>query len=183
MVKRIIDLLDFRKDLDQKGSAMIDNNDKIDASKHYSNFSGLLIGFSITFTTLLLTLSTQEIKDNIFFEYAIAAFIISAFAFLQSSEFFIYFIRIKNDINYDLASFFYYIGYISMVFGVIYLLRLFDIYLALWVSYLFLAISIYYIITDYIVAIKRDKKVKDILCLILIMIIYFSIIYYTLIIH
>ena len=100
---------------------------KIDASKQYSNFAGLLIGFSITFTTILLTLSTKEIKNSIFFEYAIAAFITSALTFLQSSEFFIYFTRNKKDINYDIASYCYYIGYLSMVLGIVYLLKLFDI--------------------------------------------------------
>ena len=154
---------------------------KIDASKQYSNLAGLLIGFSITFTTILLTLSTKEIKDNIFFEYAIAAFITSAFTFLQSSEFFIYFTRNKKDINYDIASYCYYIGYLSMVLGVVYLLKLFDINYALLISYIFLGISFIFFIRDSIITIFRDKKLIDIACLLSIIIIYLLIICFTLI--
>ena len=154
---------------------------KIDASKQYSNFAGLLIGFSITFTTILLTLSTKEIKDNIFFEYAIAAFITSAFTFLQSSEFFIYFTRNKKDINYDIASYCYYIGYLSMVLGVVYLLKLFDINYALVISYIFLLFSFIFLIIDTKIAIFRDKKPIDIVCLPLIIIVYLLAIYFTLI--
>ena len=154
---------------------------KIDASKQYSNFAGLLIGFSITFTTILLTLSTKEIKNNIFFEYAIAAFVTSAFTFLQSSEFFIYFTRNKKDINYDIASYCYYIGYLSMVLGVVYLLKLFDINYALVISYIFLLFSFIFLIIDTKIAIFRDKKPIDIVCLPLIIIVYLLAIYFTLI--
>ena len=154
---------------------------KIDASKQYSNFAGLLIGFSITFTTILLTLSTKEIKNNIFFEYAIAAFITSAFTFLQSSEFFIYFTRNKKDIHYDIASYCYYIGYLSMVLGVVYLLKLFDINYALVISYIFLLFSFIFLIIDTKIAIFRDKKPIDIVCLPLIIIVYLLAIYFTLI--
>ena len=154
---------------------------KIDASKQYSNFAGLLIGFSITFTTILLTLSTKEIKDNIFFEYAIAAFITSAFTFLQSSEFFIYFTRNKKNINYDIASYCYYIGYLSIVLGVVYLLKLFDINYALLISYIFLVVSFIFLINDSIIAIFREKKLIDIVCLSSIIIIYLLVIYCTLI--
>ena len=160
-----------------------EDNYEIEASKQYSNFAGLLIGFSITFTTLLLTLSTEKIRVNIYFEYAIAAFIISAFAFLFSSEYFIYFTREKKSRNYDLASFYYYIGYVSMIFGVIYLLKLFGIYYALIISYIFLAMSIYYYISDYIIAIRRDKKMGDVICLISMSITYMFVIYFTLIIN
>lgn len=154
---------------------------KIDASKQYSNFAGLLMGFSITFTTILLTLSTKVIKDNIFFEYAIAAFITSAFTFLQSSEFFIYFTRNKKDINYDIASYCYYLGYLSMVLGVVYLLKLFDINYALVISYIFLLFSVIFLIIDTKIAIFRDKKPIDIVCLPLIIIVYLLAIYFTLI--
>lgn len=163
---------------------MMQNNEinyKISASKQYSNFAGLLIGFSITFTTILLTLSTKEIKNNIFFEYAIAAFITSAFTFLQASEFFIYFTRNKNDIHYDIASYLYYIGYLSMVLGVVYLLKLFDINYALVVSYIFLGVSFIFLIDDSRIAIFREKKLIDIVCLLSIIIIYSLVVYFTLI--
>ncbi len=156
-----------------------ENNNKTDAAKQYSSLAGLLVGFSITFATLLLTLSTREIKDNIFFEYAITVFVISTFSFLESSEFFIYFTRDKKEINYDIASILYYIGYMSIIFGVIYLLNLFNINYALWISYLFLIFIVVYTISDYIVAIRRDKMLRDVFCFVFI-IIYFLVFSYTL---
>ena len=134
--------------------------EKVDAAKQYSIFTGLLIGFSITFTTILLTSSSEEIKNNIFFEYAIAAFVISAFTFLQSTEFFIDFTGGINDIFYDIASYCYYIGYLSMVLGIVYLLKLFDINYALWISYFFLVVSFIIFISDSIKPISFTEILK-----------------------
>ena len=68
-----------------------------------------------------------------------------------------------------------------MVLGVVYLLKLFDINYALVISYIFLLFSFIFLIIDTKIAIFRDKKPIDIVCLPLIIIVYLLAIYFTLI--
>ena len=68
-----------------------------------------------------------------------------------------------------------------MVLGVVYLLKLFDITYALVISYIFLGVSFIFLIDDSRLAIIRDKKLIDIVCLLSIIIIYSLVVYFTLI--
>jgi len=115
---------------------------KIEGPKLYTSYSGVLVGFSLTLIALLLTLSGKEIKQSPFFEYAIAAFFVSSFGFLNSTEWFIKYIRNRLDPRktdedekeienaHDYGSYFYYMGYLSMVLGTVYLLKLFELIIA-----------------------------------------------------
>ncbi len=158
------------------------DDSEIEGSKLYTTFTGVLLGFSITFVTLLLTLSGKEIKESPFFGYAIAAFVLSAFSYLETCTGFIHFIRKNQNWAYDLASYFYYVGYLAMILGIVYLLKLFNISLALNIAYGFLILAIFFAIHDGYLTLKDENRaLRDVIFFPGLIIGYISTIWFTLI--
>lgn len=147
-------------------------NYEIEGPKLYTSYSGVLLGFALTLIALLLTLSSKEIKQSPFFEYAIGAFFISSFGYLNSSEWFIKYIRDsleskkveeKREIekSYEYGSYFYYLGYLSMVLGTIYLLKLFELNrIVMFFGYPALFYTFYYFVIDGYMTLKNGKGIS-----------------------
>lgn len=147
----------------------------------YVTFGGVLIGFSIALIALLLTLTTETYRTSPFFEYAITAFVVSAFSYLQNIEWFIYFIKTKEAKHYNIGAYAYYLGYLFMILGVAYILKLFEIKLALYVIYLALFYTIIMTAHDFYIDIKREQRLIDVIISPAIIVIYILIIWFTLI--
>lgn len=158
-----------------------EDNLRYEGVKLYVSFSGVLMGFSTALITLLLTLTLDKYRSSPFFEYAIAAFVFSALSYLQNIEWFIYFIRSKKDLHYNIGSYAYYLGYLSMILGIAYMLKLFEIKLALYLIYSFLLYTVFITAQDFYLDLKKERRSIDILISPAVIIIYILIIWFTLI--
>lgn len=147
----------------------------------YVTFSGVLMGFSIALITLLLTLTSDKYRASPLFEYAIAAFVFSALSYLENIEWFIYFIKTKKDWHYNIGAYAYYLGYLSMILGIAYILKLFEIKLALYIIYGFLLYTVFITTQDFYFDLKRKQRPIDILISPAVIVIYILIIWFTLI--
>lgn len=154
---------------------------RIEQVNLYVAFSGVLLGFSIALITLLLTLTLEKYRVSPLFEYAIAAFVVSALGYLENIEWFIYFIKKKKDMHYNIGAYFYYFGYLYMILGVAYLLKLFEIRIALYIIYFALLYTIIITAQDFYIDFKREQRSVDIIISTLIIVIYILIIWFTLI--
>jgi hypothetical protein len=65
---------------------MENNSEKtlVDRAQRYSEFSGILIGFSITIAVLIIALANEEIAKQTLYIYSLSAFIYSALAFFNA---------------------------------------------------------------------------------------------------
>ncbi len=147
----------------------------------YVSFSGVLMGFSIALITLLLTLTLDKYRASPLFEYAIAAFVFSALSYLENIEWFIYFIKTKKDMHYNIGAYAYYLGYLLMILGNAYVLKLFEIKLALYIIYVYLLYTIIVTSRDFYLNIKRGQGLIDIIISPAVIVIYILIVWFTLI--
>ncbi len=156
-------------------------NPAIKGAKLHASFTGVLLGFSVTLVTLLLTLPGEEVKASQFFDYSISAFVTSAFCYLQTSAWFIHYATTPKDGAYDIASYFYYLGYLAMVLGIVYLLKLFNAYPALYIAYVFIIWVACVLFHDVYLNFKEEPSLMDYLFFSILTVAYLSIIWYTLI--
>lgn len=147
----------------------------------YVSFVGVLLGFSIALITLLLPLTTGKYKESPLFEYAITAFVVSALGYLENIEWFIHFIKTKKEVHYKIGAKSFYLGYLFMILGVAYILKLFEIKLALYIIYVYLIYTIIFAIRDFYVAINKGRNLIDIIVSPIIIFVYTLIVWFTLI--
>jgi len=155
----------------------------------YTNFAGVLIGFCVTLVTILLALSGEGIKSSPYFEYAIGGFIGSTFFWIQTCEWFAHYVGTKEESKKErrfyIASYCYYCGYLAMTLSIVYLLKLFNIRFGLLFSYIYLLFTVHMTTEDLYQNIKEMKDERKsirwhIFALLVIMLTYFVIIFYTL---
>lgn len=154
---------------------------RLEQVKLYVTFSGVLLGFSVALIILLLTLTTEQYRTSCLFEYAIAAFLVSALGYLENIEWFIYFIKTKKEMHYSIGAYAYYFGYLFMILGIAYILKLFEITLALYIIYTALLYTVIITVQDFYFNIKRGQRLVDIIISPAVIVIYILIIWFTLI--
>jgi len=120
----------------------------------YTSFAGVLLGICVALVVLLLSYGEGE---TIFYSYSISCLVISAFSWLQTYEWYVYFIGTKKESDFKIGSIFYYIGYLSLILAFVFLFINFKFLYPYLISIAFSFYALFHVVKDIYLRQKSEK--------------------------